>query len=53
MILTAVWHILSKLEPYSPKGYPTDKLTLHSAVISKSQGLALLRKRGYIFSDEL
>lgn len=53
MLLTAIWNVLSKLEPYSEKGYLTDKLTEHSVVISKSDGLALLRKRGYIFKDEL
>lgn len=52
MLLTAIWNILSKLEPYSAKGYLEDKLTEHSVVISKSQGLELLRKRGYIFKDE-
>ena len=53
MLLTAVWNILSKVEPYSDKGYLADKITEHSVVISKSEGLALLRKRGYIFSDEI
>ena len=53
MLLTAIWNILSKLEPYSANGYLPDKLTEHSVVISKSEGLALLRKRGYIFKDEL
>ena len=53
MLLTAIWNILSKLEPYSPNGYLNDKLTEHSVVISKSEGLALLRKRGYIFKDEV
>lgn len=53
MLLTAIWNILSKLEPYSPNGYLRDKLTEHSVVISKAEGLALLRKRGYIFKDEV
>ena len=53
MLLTAIWNILSKFEPYSAKGYLADKLTEHSVVISKSEGLALLRKRGYIFRDEI
>lgn len=53
MLLTAIWNILTKLEPYSAKGYIADKLTEHSVVISKSEGLALLRKRGYIFKDEI
>jgi hypothetical protein len=52
MLLTAIWNMLSKLEPYSPKGYLQDKLTEHSVVISKAEGLALFRKRGYIFKDE-
>ena len=53
MLLTAIWNVLSKLEPYSAKGYLADKLTEHSVVITKSEGLALLRKRGYIFRDEI
>ena len=53
MLLTAIWNILSKLEPYSAAGYLEDKLTEHSVVISKAQGLELLRKRGYIFKDEV
>jgi len=53
MLLTAIWNVLSKLAPYSAKGYLADKLTEHSVVISKAQGLELLRKRGYIFSDEV
>ena len=53
MLLTAIWNILSKLEPYSAKGYLADKLTEHSALISKAEGLALLRKRGFIFRDEV
>ena len=53
MLLTAIWNILSKLEPYSAAGYLEDKLTEHSVVISKAQGLELLRKRGYIFRDEV
>ena len=42
-----------KCEPYSTKGYLVDKLTEHSVVISKTEGLALLRQRGYIFKDEV
>ena len=53
MLLTAIWNVLSKLVPYSAEGYLTDKLTEHSVVISKAQGLELLRKRGYIFKDDL
>jgi len=53
MLLTAIWNILSKLEPYSADGYLADKISEHSVVITKAQGLALLRQRGYIFKDEL
>ena len=53
MLLTAIWNILAKVEPYSAAGYLTDKLTEHSVVITKAQGLELLRKRGYIFKDDL
>ena len=53
MLLTAIWNILSKGEPYSPAGYLVDKLREQSVVITKAQGLELLRKRGYIFKDDL
>ena len=53
MLLTAIWNVLSKCEPYSAKGYLADKLTEHSVVISKAEGLELLRRRGYIFKDEV
>lgn len=53
MLLTAIWNVLSKCEPYSAKGYLADKTTEHSVVISKTEGLALLRQRGYIFKDEV
>lgn len=53
MLLTAIWNVLSKLVPYSAEGHLADKITEHSVVITKAQGLALLRKRGYIFTDEV
>lgn len=52
MFLTAIWNLISKLEPYSAKGHPEDKLTEHSVVISKAEE-TLVRKRGYIFKDEM
>ena len=52
MFLTAIWNLISKLEPYSAKGYLEDKLTEHSVVISKAEE-TLVRKRGYIFKDEM
>ena len=53
MLLTAIWNILSKLEPYPAAGYLEDKLTEYAVVITKSQGLEFLRNRGYIFKDEV
>lgn len=52
MFLTAIWHILSELTPYSAKGYLVEKTTEHSVIISKAEGIALLRQRGYIFKDD-
>lgn len=54
MLLTAIWNILSKLVPYSPQGFldsprPTDT----SKVLTVSQGLALLRSRGYVLRNDL
>lgn len=45
MFLTAIRNILSKLETYSANGYFANKLTEHFVVISKSEGLAIHRKR--------
>jgi len=53
MFLTAIWNILSKLEPYSTEGYLVDRKTNQSKVITKTQGLHLLRLRGYIIKDDL
>ena len=35
------------------KGLSHRQIAEHSVVISKAQGLELLRKRGYIFTDEV
>jgi hypothetical protein len=52
MLLTAIWNILSKLVPYSPDGFLLEPAAAHPLVISKSQGLELLRLRGYVFRDD-
>jgi transposase len=54
MFLTAIWNIISNVEPYSPDGYrqqtrPVDK----SMVISKTQAFNILRLRGYVIKDDL
>ena len=53
MLLTAISNLISKIMPYSAAGYLGDKLTEHSVVISKAQGLDLIRKRAYIFKAEV
>jgi len=52
MLLTAIWNILSKLEPYSADGYLLDRPENISITLSKSQALNLLKSRGYIIKDD-
>jgi transposase len=52
MLLTAIWNILSKSEPYCAEGYRVDRPVSQSMVITKAQGLSLLRLRGYIIKEE-
>jgi len=51
-LLTAIWHILSKNEPYNAELYQkTDKPPVNR-VLTKEQAFALLRSRGYMIRDE-
>jgi len=52
MLLTAIWNILSKLEPYSSAGYLTDRPVNQSAVLTTAQALNLIRLRGYVIKDD-
>lgn len=52
MLLTAIWNILSKSVPYCADGYSTDRPTQESRIITKAQGLQLLRSRGYLIKDD-
>lgn len=48
MLLTAIWNILSKLVPYTPVGFlATPHVAAPSRTLTISQGLSLLRHRGY------
>lgn len=51
MLLTAIWNILTKLEPYSPDGFLTLPNPDNLKVITKSQAFELLRLRGYVLKD--
>ena len=52
MLLTAIWNVLSKSEPYSPDGYSVPLPSFVAKPLTKSQGLALLRQMGYIIKDD-
>jgi transposase len=52
MLLSAIWNILSKLEPYCVKGYLPDRPNNPSMVISMVQALHLLRSQGYLIMDD-
>lgn len=52
MLLTAIWSILTKLEPYSPDGFLSLRPADQSKSLTSSQALALLRLRGYCILDD-
>lgn len=52
MILTAIWHILSDLNPYTPDGFLESRPVNESKTLTTSQALNLLKQRGYIIKDE-
>ena len=51
MLLTAIWHILSDLKPYTPDGFVEPRPTEKSKVLTTAQALSLLKQRGYVISD--
>lgn len=53
MLLTAIWNILSKLEPYSPDGFMTDMPTKSPMIVTTAQALNILKSKGYIIRDEV
>ena len=53
MFLTAIWNILTKVEPYSAREFTENIPTNQDKIISKSQALNLLRLRGYIIKDDI
>ena len=52
MILTAIWHILTDLKPYTPEGFLESRPVNDSKVLTTSQALNLLEQRGYIIKDD-
>jgi transposase len=51
-LLTAIYHILLKNEPYAPYAAPTKAAIPQNRVITRDQGLAMLRRKGFIFKDD-
>ena len=52
MILTAIWHMLSELKPYTPDGFLESRPVNESKTLTTSQALNLLKQRGYIIKDD-
>jgi transposase len=52
MLLTAIWNILSKLEPYNPEGFLEHRPVNEFKILTKTQALELFRKRGYTIIDD-
>ena len=48
MLVTAIWHILKNSVPYSPDGFIEERKVRPDKVLSLTQALHLLKKRGYI-----
>jgi transposase len=55
MLLTAIWNVLSKCEPYSADGYfvSTERPDCPAKTITTAQALNILRTRGYIIKDDV
>ena len=52
MLLTAIWHILSDLKPYTADGFLDPRPVNESRVLTTSQALNLLKQRGYTIKDD-
>lgn len=52
-LLTAIWHILSKNEPYNADLYKRADKPPVNRELTKEQAFSLLRSRGYIIRDEV
>ena len=52
MLLTAIWNMLSKLEPYNPEGFLEHRPVKQEKTLTVSQALELLRLRGYTITNK-
>ncbi len=53
MLLTAIWHILSDLKPYTAEGVLESRPVNKAKVLTTSQALNLLMQRGYTIKDDI
>lgn len=53
MLLTAIWHILTDLKPYSADGYLTSRPVVEKETLTTAQALNLLKSRGYVITDDI
>lgn len=53
MLLTAIWHILSKAKPYTAEGFLEHQPVNKSKVLTTAQAISLLKQRGYTIKDTL
>lgn len=51
MLLTAIWNMLSKLEPYNPEGFLEYRPVRQEKTLTVSQALELLRLKGYTITN--
>jgi hypothetical protein len=51
MLLTAIWHILTDLKPYTPEGFLESRPVKEEKILTTSQALNLLKQRGYVIKD--
>ena len=52
MLLTAIWHILTDLKPYTAEGYLEPRPVNRPKILTTSQALNLLKQQGYIIKDD-
>lgn len=52
MLLTTIWNMLSKLEPYNPEGFLEHRPVNNEKTLTVSQALELLRLRGYTITNQ-
>ncbi|MCI1451860.1 MAG: IS110 family transposase [Lachnospiraceae bacterium] len=56
MLVTAIWHVLFKIEPYTPDGYKKtlleDRPSNKRKELTQSEALKLLKSHGYIIRED-